>query len=88
MSYTYLSGYPHYPIYDLNHLLDTYEHIGEEMYGRALTFIGMVHGFLHRLQLRPIENEGKTIYYPTLTPLHLGESVDVATGRGTRVLAG
>ena len=82
-----LSGY-HYQINDLNNLLDTYEHIGEEMYARALTFIGMVHGFLHRLQLKPIEKEGKTVYYPSLTPLKLGESVDVATEKGSQILVG
>ncbi|MDY6994473.1 MAG: hypothetical protein SVR94_17960 [Pseudomonadota bacterium] len=82
-----LSG-SQYPINDLDNLLDAYEHIGEEMYARALTFIGVIHGFLHRLQLRPIEKEGKTVYYPSLTPLKLGESVDVATEKGSQILVG
>ena len=93
MTYKYLSGLSKYPIYDIDNLLDAYEHIGEEMYTQALTFIGEVHGLLHRLHLKPfnpIENRGKSevVYYPHLTPLQLGESVDIATKRGILVLAG
>jgi hypothetical protein len=60
MEYIYLSGFPKHPIADIDNLLEAYEHLGEEMYAQALTFIGRIHGFLHRLQLKPykiIEND-------------------------------
>jgi len=92
MKYTYLSGFPNYPIYDIDNLLGAYEHVGEEMYAQALTFIGKIHGLLHRVQLKPfnpLESKGKmVVYYPQLTPLELGESVDVATQEGRLVLVG
>lgn len=93
MIYKYLSGFPNYPIYDLDNSLDAYEHIGEEIYTQALTFIGEIDGLLHRLQLKPfnpIDPQGKNevVYYPFLTPLQLGENVEVATAKSRMVLAG
>jgi hypothetical protein len=91
MAYLYLPGFPNHPIADIDHLLGAYEHVGEEMYAQALTFIGKIHGFLHRLELKPfnpIDNKGETLYCPYLTPLQIGEHVDVATNRETLLLAG
>lgn len=90
MNYTYIPGFSNYPIDDTHHLLDAYEHIGEEIRTHRLTFIGMVHGFLHRLWLEPlnlIKENGKTVYLPILIPIKSGEVVDVATARDTVVLA-
>lgn len=92
MKYKYLAGFSNYPIYDIDNLLNAYEHIGEEMCTQALTFIGEIHGLLHRVQLKPfnpIESKGEeVVYYPQLTPLQLGESVHVVTKRGSVVLVG
>lgn len=90
MIYCYIPGFPSYPIDNTHHLLDAYEHIGEEIRSRRLTFIGMVHGFLHRLILEPmnlIKEANKTVYQPVLIPLKSGEVVDVATPRDTITLA-
>ncbi|WP_069472170.1 hypothetical protein [Candidatus Marithrix sp. Canyon 246] len=93
MEYIYLSGFPKHPIADVDNLLKAYEHLGEEMYAQALTFIGRINGFLHRLQLKPykiIENDiEKTVYAPQLTRLNLGEAVEIATpNQGSLLLAG
>ena len=88
MKYLYLPGFPNCPICDLNNLLNAYEHIGEEIRSHALTFIGAIHGFLHRVKLEPLTHQesGKTVYYPILTPLDSGEVVDVATPRDRLLL--
>ncbi len=90
MQYIYLSGFPRHPIADIDNLLNAYEHIGEEIYAQALTFIGHVHGFLHRVELKPFNlmDCSETVYYPHLTPLKMGEFVNVATSRETLLLAG
>jgi hypothetical protein len=94
MEYIYLSGFPKHPIADVDNLLQAYEHLGEEMYAQALTFIGRIHGILHRLELKPykkiIENDiEKTVYAPQLTRLNLGEAVKIATpNQGSLLLAG
>jgi hypothetical protein len=90
MTYHYIPGFPSYPIDNTHHLLDTYEHIGEEIRSQRLTFIGMVHGFLHRLILEPmslIQEANEIVYQPVLIPLKSGEVVDVATPRDTITLA-
>ncbi|NJO14834.1 MAG: hypothetical protein HC877_03535 [Thioploca sp.] len=91
MIYCYIPGFPSYPIDNTHHLLDAYEHIGEEIRSQRLTFIGMVHGFLHRLILEPMslikEANKTTVYHPVLIPLKSGEVVDVATLRDTITLA-
>jgi hypothetical protein len=90
MSYKYLPGFPNHPIYDKEHLLETgiYEHIGEEIRIHALTFIGAIRGFLHRLKLEPLDTQdnGQIVYYPILTPLEGGEVVDVVTPNERLVL--
>ncbi|MDM8558436.1 hypothetical protein [Candidatus Parabeggiatoa sp. HSG14] len=91
MKYLYLSGFPNYPIADFDHLLDAYEHIGEEIYAQALTFIGRIHGSLHRVELKPftfVECKDETVYYPYITQLQIGETVDVVTNSETFLLAG
>jgi Glu-tRNA(Gln) amidotransferase subunit E-like FAD-binding protein len=93
MEYIYLSGFSRYPIADVDNLLQAYEHLGEEMYAHALTFIGRIHGILHRLELQPykiVENDiEKTVYAPQLTRLNLGEAVKIATpNQGSLLLAG
>lgn len=92
MKYKYIPGFPNHPIEDINNLLEAYEHIGEEIRTHTLTFIGRIHGLLHRVRLEPltqmeIDNVIKTIYSPVLTPLKRGEVVDVATHRDIIVLA-
>lgn len=93
MEYIYLSGFPKHPIADIDNLLEAYEHLGEEMYAQALTFIGNIHGILHRLKLKPykiIENDiEKTVYSPKITRINLGEAVEIATpNQGSLLLAG
>ena len=88
MNYIYIPGFPHYPIWDKADALSCYEHIGKEIDGTMLTFIGKVNGLLHRLQLQPMsEAPGQIVYHPTLIPLKSGEVVDVATAADTIVLA-
>ena len=90
MRYIYLPGFPNHPICDMDNLLDAYEHIGEEVRTHALTFVGAINGFLHRLHLEPqthLQDNGKTVYYPVLTPLKGGEVVDVATSKDMLILA-
>ncbi|GEM_PF-4050723 len=93
LSYQYLTGSQRYPICDLHGTLSNYEHIGEEIRAQTVSFIGEIHGLLHRLQLKPFNllehsTSHQVVYYPHLTPLQLGERVDVATCKGSITVVG